>query len=108
VAENHVESAKWYIKSAQQGYVKAQYNLGFYYENVKPRFFNSPVPWRAIEWYTRAAEQGEVEAQYKIGILCSSMNVDNKDLEKSKKWLTKAAEQGHANAQYYLKKLYGE
>ena len=58
--ENYAEAVKWYRKSAEQGYVAAQFNLGWCYENGLGVEKNSTEAWR---WYQYAAEQGDSKAQ---------------------------------------------
>jgi len=49
-----------YTKSAEQGFAKAQFNLGRMYANGKgvPKDYE-----QAFYWYTQAAEQGDADAQ---------------------------------------------
>ena len=59
-------AAKYYRKAAECGYVPAQYNLGFLYENglgVKQDFAE------AAAWYRKAADQGDPESQNNLGVL---------------------------------------
>ncbi len=74
---------KWCRKAAEQGYAKAQYNLGGMYDK------GQGVPQddaEAVKWYRKAAEQGDAEAG---------------------RWWRKAAEQGDATAQLSLGLMYG-
>ena len=50
---------------AEQGYSKAQYNLGIMYE--KGRGVTQDYA-EAARWYRKAAEQGFAEAQYNLGV----------------------------------------
>ena len=51
---------------AEQGYAKAQNNLGVVYDN------GYGVPQddaQAVDWYRKAAEQGDVRAQFNLGLM---------------------------------------
>ena len=60
VEQNYEEAAKWWRLAAEQGNVKAQYNLGCSYEDGKGVEQNHE---EAIKWYRLAAEQGEEDAK---------------------------------------------
>lgn len=101
-SNNLNEAAKWYRKSAEQGYAKAQYMLGEYCLY----FVKNDVKAEAAKWYRKAAEQGHAKAQYKLGECYYYCWGTKKDEVEAAKWYHKAAEQGHAEAQYKLSKLY--
>ena len=63
---NYKKAVEWYKKAAEQGYAKAQYNLGVMYDNGRGVDVNYK---KAAEWYEKAAEQGLAEAQYNLGML---------------------------------------
>ena len=54
----------WYQKAAEQGYAKAQYNLGVCYANGTGVEKNIQ---KAVELYQRAVEQGNADAQNNLG-----------------------------------------
>lgn len=61
---NHQKAAQWYQKAAEQGHVKAQYNLGYLFqegEGVQKDIH------KAMYWFEKAAEQGFVDAYYNLG-----------------------------------------
>lgn len=61
VKNNQHQAVYWYEESANQGYDKAQYKLGWCYENgygVKKKDKK-----QAIEWYRKAAQQDNHEAK---------------------------------------------
>jgi TPR repeat protein len=60
VQKDEEEAARWYLKSAEQGYVPAQrlYGMGSVH-------INSAVGGR---WMLRAAEQGDAEAEFWLGV----------------------------------------
>ena len=54
-SENYTEAFKYCKKSAEEGILEAQFNLGYMYDNgrgVKQDYF------KAFEWYQKAAELG--------------------------------------------------
>ena len=57
------EAFNWYTKSAAQGYVNAERNLGVLYEDG--RGVTKDIS-KAIEWYTKAAEKGDVIAAKRL------------------------------------------
>ena len=93
------EAVKWYRKAAEQGYAKAQCNLGncYYCGNG---VLKDVV--KAVEWYRKAAEQGIVEAQCSLGWVYEHGDGVTKDMTEAVKWWRKAAEQGEAWAQNTL------
>lgn len=60
---DYIEAKNWFLKAAEQGQAKAQFNLGVLYFNgqgVKQDYF------KAAEWHQKAAEQGYADAQYNL------------------------------------------
>jgi TPR repeat protein len=53
-------------KSAEQGYAKAQYDLGYMYQNGEGVTQDYK---QAIKWYTKSAEQGDADAQSNLGYM---------------------------------------
>lgn len=64
--ENSVEAAKWFRRSASQGYPRSEYNMGMIYSRGEGVPKSSG---EAVKWYRMAAEQGYVRAQRKLGDL---------------------------------------
>ena len=59
-----MEAVKWYRLAAEQGNARAQYNLGYAYDNgegVEQDYVE------AVKWFRLAAEQGNADAQYNLG-----------------------------------------
>ena len=54
---------EWYQKAAEQGYARAQNNLGLCYKNGDG--VEKDIK-KAVEWYRKAAEQGDMYAQFNI------------------------------------------
>ena len=98
-AVDHVEAVKWVRKAAEQGFARAQYDLGFMYEFGRgvERSYE-----KAREWYLKAAEQGYADAQYNLGDMYEYGTGVEQSYEKAAEWVQKAAEQGLAYAQYNL------
>jgi len=69
IPRDYAAAAGYYRKAAENGYVPAQYNLAFLYENglgVKQDFA------QAAAWYRKAADQGDPESQNNLGVLYST------------------------------------
>ena len=102
-AVDHVEAVKWVRKAAEQGFARAQYDLGLMYE------FGTGVERsneKAAEWYLKAAEQGYADAQYNLGYMYEYGTGVEQSYEKAAEWVQKAADQGYADAQYNLGDMY--
>ena len=96
---DNVPDFKKTLQAAEQGYAKAQFNLGLMYYNgqgVRQDYT------QAVQWYRKAAEQGDAEAQYNLGVMYYDGQGVRKDYVEAVKWYRKAAEQGYAKAQYNL------
>ena len=100
---DHTEMFEAYLRDAESGDAKAQYNAGVCYANgygVEP-----DVP-KAVEWYKKAADQGYVYAQFNLGACYFSGSGVEQNYEKAFEMMKKAAEQGLANAQIVLAQCY--
>ncbi len=104
--KDSIMSRTWICKSAEQGYMLAQYMLG------KNLFFVSGSESDVVKWYQKAAEQGLAEAQYSLGIsiLAGGWVPFKKyqDKKKSHYWISKAAENGWLHAQEHMGDCYYE
>ena len=58
------KAVEWYRKSAEQGWARAQYDLGRCYHKEQGVARDLK---KAMEWYLKAAEQGWADAQYIVG-----------------------------------------
>ena len=97
--KNYTEAVKWYRKAAEQGHTRAQFNLGFCYDEgqgVTQDYYE------AVKWYRKAAEQGHAGAQNNLGVCYENGYGVTKDYYEAVKWYRKAAEQGHARGQCNL------
>ena len=57
--QNYTEAIRWYRKAAEQGVVKAQYNVGVAYEMGRGVAKDHA---QAVMWYRKAAGQGHARA----------------------------------------------
>ena len=101
--KNLVEAAKYYRKSAELGYSKAQNDYGYCCKNGYGVDENYA---EAVRWYRKAAEQGNVFAQNNMGICYELGRGVDKDYAEAVKWYRKSAEQGYSSAQSNLADCY--
>jgi len=55
VTQDYKQAIEWYTKSAEQGYARAQCNLGYMYDNGEGVTQDYK---QAFKWLTKSAEQG--------------------------------------------------
>jgi TPR repeat protein len=65
VAQDLEKAASWLLKSAENGFPPAQYNIGHYWLEAKDKA-------KAFDWFMRAARQNYGPAQFHIGALCGN------------------------------------
>ncbi|WP_019864991.1 tetratricopeptide repeat protein [Methylovulum miyakonense] len=95
---------RWYRQAADRSYARAQYNVGFTYENNPESLEDFDV---AVLWYREAAEQGYAAAQCNLGSMyLYGCGMEQADDNEAIFWFQKAAEQGHADAQFSLGLIY--
>jgi TPR repeat protein len=92
VAEDPAEAARWYRRSAEQGFVGAQNNLAAMLEEGLGVAKNET---EAARWYKAAAEQGDEHAQHSLAHMYWDGRGVHKDLEQAAQWMRRAADQGH-------------
>ena len=79
------------MKSANQGYVLAQFNLAnLYSEDIGAKQSYT----QAIKWYLEAAKQGFPSAQYNLGYAYVNGQGVRQDYDKAKYWYGKACDNG--------------
>ncbi|WAW10780.1 sel1 repeat family protein [Oxalobacter vibrioformis] len=85
------KSAEWFRKSAEQGNMFGQYNLGQMYKQGKgvKRDYQ-----QAFKWFSRAAEKGNEKAMTALGNMYDDGTGVEKDEFKAAEWYVKAAEKG--------------
>jgi TPR repeat protein len=76
---------------AEQGYARAQYNLGVMYDNGQGIPQDDKL---AAQWYRKAAEQGYEYAQNNLGVMYRNGQGVPQDYKLAVQWYRKAAEQG--------------
>ena len=82
------EQKAMYLRIAEQGNAKAQYNLGKRYEDGDgfPRDYA-----KAVKWYRKSAEQDNAQAQGKLGNMYSAGKGVPQDDKQAYIWLSIAA-----------------
>ena len=82
--------------AADQGYPKAQFNLGgMYYKGEGARQNNK----RAAVWYLKAVDQGIFEARSYLGAMYYEGHGLPKFYKEALAWFRKGGDQGHADVQ---------
>ena len=94
---------KEWTSLAEQGYAKAQFNVGIMYDNGQGVLQDYKT---AVKWYILSAEQGYAKAQYNLGFMYHNGQGIPQDYKTAVKWYKLAAEQGFAKAQYNLGGMY--
>jgi TPR repeat protein len=92
------EAARWFLKSAEQGYPPAQRIYGLMSVPINPSV--------GERWMLRAAEQGDAEAQFWLGFAYEQNWFGTTDVREAVKWYQKAAEGGNPDAQAELGEKY--
>jgi len=93
----------WYARSAEQGFARAQFNLGGMYILGKSVAQDKG---RGVDLQVKAAEQGLAEAQFEIGLRYLSGAVLEQDLDAALDMFTEAANQRHLPALKQLGTMY--
>jgi TPR repeat protein len=97
------QAVDWYSRSAEQGFARAQFDLGGLYilgEGVEKDEA------QGVDWLMKAAEQGLADAQFEIGNLYLAGASLEQDTELGLDMLTRAANQRHVPAQKQLGTMY--
>jgi TPR repeat protein len=93
------ECMKWLLKSAEQGYGRAQFELGYHYA-VDYKDYG-----QALKWYQRAAERSDsagTAAARNLGLMYRAGQGVKQDYAESARWYRRAADQGDTDAQFML------
>jgi uncharacterized protein len=101
--QNFSEAARWYLKLAQQGDVRAQTTLGLMYIRG---YGVTKDPAAAYRWWSFAAAANDPGAQYNLGTLLRRGEGVQQDFTQAAKWFRQAAQRGHVQAQHDLGMLY--
>lgn len=103
VPQNFAEAAKWYQRSAEQGFALAQYRLGTLYERGLGLKADRK---QASTWYLRAAEQGNIKAMHNLAVLSANQSDRAPDYTTAAQWFEEAAKRGLPDSQFNLAVLY--
>ena len=98
VQKDAEKSERWFLKSANQGYVPAERALGLTY------WKDDPV--KAALWLQTAAKHGDLEAQFWLGTAFEQGSFGTTNYKEALKWIQKSAKQGHPDAQVSLGQMY--
>jgi TPR repeat protein len=98
VPQNLEEAARWFLKSAEQGYACAELAYGLTVRLADPSV--------AEKWIRRAAEQGDTQAQFWLGYGYEENWFGAVDIQEAIKWYRRAAEGGNPDAQVELGQRY--
>jgi TPR repeat protein len=103
--QNFREAARWYLKLAQQGDVRAQTTLGLMYARG---YGVEKDPAAAHRWWSFAAAANDPGAQFNLGLSYASGDGVTQDFARAAQWYDKAAQRTHVQAQFNLGMLYFE
>lgn len=95
VPQDYKQATSWLLKSAGQGDIVAQVELGVVFDKMQDDA-------QALIWYTKAAEQGNARAEYNLGLIYQNGEGVPKDMAQAIAWYRKAADQGDVFAQTNL------
>lgn len=101
--KDYVRAVESLTKSAEQGNIKAQLQLGI------RNFIGLSMPQnyqQAAFWYHKASEQGSSSAQLQLGGMYDDGIGIEQDYQQALTWYLKAAEQGNSVAQIKLGNMY--
>jgi TPR repeat protein len=96
------EGLKWLTKSADQGYARAQSDLGAFY--ISGRHV-APDTKRGLELLGKAAAQGDPSASYNLGVMYRDGLGVAENRQKAESYFLSAAKKGHSDAQYGLARI---
>lgn len=97
------EAAKWYGKSAGQGYPLGQWNLAFMYLRGDGGLKEDPE--KARDLFQKAAEKGLAAAQYDLGMMYLYGVAVPQSRDEAEKWLRRSAGQGYREAKKKLEEV---
>ena len=103
--QDFAEAARWYLKLAQQGDVRAQTTMGLMYSRG---YGVKKDPQAAHRWWSFAAAANDPGAQYNLALTYANGDGVAQDYAQAAQWYTKAAHRTHVQAQYNLGMLYHE
>ncbi|KAK3817144.1 MAG: hypothetical protein JOS17DRAFT_758409, partial [Linnemannia elongata] len=104
VQQDYHKAMNWYLKAAEQGHCRAQFNIGLLYEEGHYGVPQNRT--KAFEWFLKVAVEGFLDAQVKVLQAYTDGSGVSRDNIKAMEWSIKAAENGHAERQYYMGAAY--
>jgi TPR repeat protein len=105
VAQDWVQSVRWYEKAAAAGHADAQAQLGVCYAEGT----GVAQDWvQAARWYEKAAVAGNVDAQALLGGCYAEGTGVAQDWVQAVRWYEKAAAAGNADAHFLLGACYAD
>ena len=105
--EKYAEAVEKYAAASEKGHPEADYQLGYFAETGKGRWFSSDTD--ALGFYRRgaAAPRNDARAQYRIGLFYENGRGGlARDLKTALKWYVRAAERHNPDAMYRLGMAY--
>ncbi|GAW65459.1 sel1 domain-containing protein repeat-containing protein [Geoanaerobacter pelophilus] len=97
------EAAKWYSRSAEQGYPLGQWNLAFMYLRGDGGLKEDPE--KARDLLQKAADSGLAAAQYDLGMMYLYGVAVPQSRDEAEKWLRRSAGQGYREAKKTLEEV---
>lgn len=91
------EGVKWMYKSANSGFVRAQYQLALCLQHGRGIKRDAC---EAAKWYIKASEGGYVRAMYNTSLCYQIGDGVAQSHQQSKRWMKRAADRGHSKAQF--------
>ena len=102
-AGDHKTAFQIWLALAEEGDVKAQYNVGW----MNAYGIGALQDYEgAVNWYRKSADQDFVHAQFNLGNMYLRGDGVEQDYTLAFSWFLKAAEQGDAASQYNLGRMY--
>jgi len=98
----HDLARELWVPLANDGYAKAQANLGWMYQTGKGVEKDLK---KAVEWYLKAAKQDHVIAKNNLGVMHENGWGTKKNLKRAAYWYREAASTGYSYGQYNYGKM---
>ena len=111
IEQDVAKSLEWALKSAEQGYPKAQFVAGMSYMGGGkgiPKDVDKAKDWigKSIDGLREAAEKGDIEAQSYLGLCYLEGFGVEKDRDRAIEYFRMAGEQGSGEAQFAIGMMY--
>jgi hypothetical protein len=103
IEQDYAQAQYWYMKAADQGMVKAQYNLANMFLAGRGMKVDHG---EALRRFRLAAAKGYPPAQYNLAYMLEVGQGEDQDIAQAFHWYQKAANKGLPEAQFKLAKFY--